>query len=111
MKEKFVFNNPKITINTMVTIIFYLFSIVMIIIANTSDEFKSGPCSPNLDLISFFVIGPISFILAWIYGVVTFIYKKATRTSFFIHLLSFLIWLTVLIVNEILLNYRLSQQF
>lgn len=85
--------------NALLSITFYSIAIITIIITNTSSQFKSGPCTPNLDLLSFLLIGPLSFILLVINGILAFGMEKQTKYSFLIHLLALIIWVMILLVN------------
>jgi hypothetical protein len=83
--------------NAGLTIVFYSIALILITIANTSSQFKSGPCTPNFDLISLFLLGPLSFILLLINGVQAFIRNKQNKYSFYLHLLAIIVWLLILI--------------
>jgi hypothetical protein len=52
-----------------------------------------------LDLISFFLLGPISLILLIINGVQAFVNNKETKFSFYLHLLAVIVWLLILIFD------------
>jgi len=50
--------------NAILTIVFYCLAGILIYIFNSFKEFKSGPCTPNLDFLSLILIGPISLLVA-----------------------------------------------
>jgi hypothetical protein len=85
--------------NALLSITFYVIAVLTIIIINVSGKFKSGPCTPNLDLLSFFFLGPLSFILLVINGISKVVMNKQTKYSFIIHLLALIIWIIILSVN------------
>ena len=82
--------------NALVSAAFYFIAIIAIIVFNVSDEFKSGPCTPNFDIFSVFLLGPLSAILLIKNGIQTFLLKRETSYSFRIHLIALLIWVIVL---------------
>jgi hypothetical protein len=86
--------------NALLSLIFYVLVTIAIVLINISGKFKSGPCTPNLDVMSFFLIGPISLILLMINGIQIFWMKKQTKYSFFIHLAALIIWITILSVGS-----------
>jgi len=58
-------------------------------------NFKSGPCTPNLDIFSWFIATAVSFILL-VKSIVRFVISRDKRRmySFSIHLVAFgLLWL------------------
>lgn len=69
---------------------------VIIILINISGAFKSGPCTPNLDVMSVLFIGPISIVLFVINLLQRISRKRATTYSTIIHLIVFIVWLIVL---------------
>ena len=83
--------------NALLTILFYIVSISAIIYFNFSDDFKSGPCTPNLDLISFMLFGPVILVLSLVNAFTTYKLKRETKYSFFIHFIALFIWLTLFI--------------
>jgi hypothetical protein len=86
--------------NAILSIIFYIVSIITIVIINLSGEFKSGPCTPNLDVFSIFFVAILNVILLIINAILTFGLKKETRYSYFVHLFVFLCWIMALIINS-----------
>jgi hypothetical protein len=87
MKFKIAENKKEI-----ITILFYVASVIFVLIINLSGKFKSGPCNPGLDLISAFLLIVFNIVLLITTAVSTFILKKKTKNLFFIHLFIFLIW-------------------
>ena len=85
--------------NALFSTLIYACIILLVFLINFSGKFKSGPCTPNLDVLSVLIIGPFSLIMILLNGVKTFLYKKPNKFSFFIHLLAFLIWIILLFVN------------
>lgn len=89
--------------NALLSITFYAISIIAIVLINLSGAFKSGPCTPNLDFLSIFVVAILNVILLIINTISTFGLKKETKYSFFVHLsvlIFFVIWITTLITNN-----------
>ena len=89
--------------NALLSITFYAISLLTVVITNLSAEFKSGPCTPNLDFFSIFFVAILNVILLIINSISTFVLKKETRYSFFIHLsvfLIFTIWIITLIISS-----------
>ncbi|SKB77335.1 hypothetical protein SAMN05421800_10862 [Chryseobacterium balustinum] len=72
---------------------FYLIAILTIIVINVSGKFKSGPCTPNLDVLSFFILAILNVILLIINGIKAFIMKKETKLSTIVHLAVLIIWI------------------
>ena len=85
--------------NTLLTLLFYLVAVSLIVWFNLSGQFKSGPCTPNLDGLSYFILGPLSFLLMGINGVLAYYFQKPTKPSFFIHLLALSVWTSILLLN------------
>ena len=86
--------------NALLSIIFYVISVIAILIINLSGQFKSGPCTPNLDFFSIFIVAILNIILLIINAISTFGLKRETRYSYFIHLFIFIIWVIALIINS-----------
>ncbi|WP_269225415.1 hypothetical protein [Flavobacterium eburneipallidum] len=86
--------------NALLSILFYAISIVAIVIINLSGQFKSGPCTPNLDVFSIFLVAILNIILLVVNAISTFGLKKETKYSFYIHLSVFVIWIIALIINS-----------
>jgi hypothetical protein len=78
--------------NAAKTMMFYGVATLIIILINISGLFKSGPCSPNLDVLSVFFIGPISFILFLWNLYLRVLSKRLTLYSLLIHLVVFGGW-------------------
>ncbi len=73
----------------------YLLTIGAIIFFWHSKSFKSGPCTPNLDLLSLMIFGPVALflLLRSIYKV----YKRqGSKTSLLINFIAFSGWLSAL---------------
>ncbi|AWG23492.1 hypothetical protein FFWV33_19115 [Flavobacterium faecale] len=85
--------------NTLKTLVFYAFVFVCILFVNISGKFKSGPCTPNLDVLSIFLIGPVSFILMLVNGIKYFHMERETKFSFYLHFICLLIWILFLRFN------------
>lgn len=83
--------------NALLSIIFYAISIIAIVIINLSGEFKSGPCTPNLDFLSVFFLVILGIILLIFNAILAFGLKKETKYSFFIHLFVIAIFVTYII--------------
>jgi len=79
--------------NALKSIMFYLIAILTIIVINVSGKFKSGPCTPNLDVLSVFILAILNVILLIINGIKAFIMKKETKLSTIIHLAVLIIWI------------------
>ncbi|AZB28566.1 hypothetical protein EB354_04410 [Chryseobacterium balustinum] len=79
--------------NALKSIMFYLIAILTIIVINVSGKFKSGPCTPNLDVLSFFILAILNVILLIINGIKAFIMKKETKLSTIVHLAVLIIWI------------------
>ncbi len=86
--------------NALLSIIFYVISIIVIVIINLSGQFKSGPCTPNLDVFSIFFVAITNIILLVVNAILTFVLKRETKYSFCIHLSVFAIWVMALIINS-----------
>lgn len=85
--------------NALLTTLFYSISVSAIVLMNNSAQFKSGPCTPGLDLLSFFLLGPISIVLLIKNGLSAFCYERQTKQSFLIYVFALTIWLLVLFLN------------
>jgi hypothetical protein len=79
--------------NALKSIMFYLIAILTIIVINVSGKFKSGPCTPNLDVLSVFILAILNVILLIINGIKAFIMKKETKLSTIVHLAVLIIWI------------------
>ncbi len=71
--------------NAKLTIIFYVISIIIIVGINVSEKFKTGHCTPNLDLLSIPLLALFSFFLAFFNAILAFGFNKPTKKSFYIH--------------------------
>lgn len=85
--------------NLALTLLFYLISVLTITVINMSGQFKSGPCTPSLDIVCYFLLGPLILIFLIINGVSKFYFHKQTKYSFYIHLLALIIWTGILLIN------------
>lgn len=79
--------------NALKSIVFYIIAILMIVVINISGKFKSGPCTPNLDVLSVFVFMILNVILLIINGIKAFVMKKETKISTIVHLAFLIIWI------------------
>ncbi|OBW42722.1 hypothetical protein AB670_00935 [Chryseobacterium sp. MOF25P] len=79
--------------NALKSIMFYLIAILTIIVINVSGKFKSGPCTPNLDVLLVFILAILNVILLIINGIKAFIMKKETKLSTIVHLAVLIIWI------------------
>ncbi|REC41904.1 hypothetical protein DRF69_13190 [Chryseobacterium sp. 5_R23647] len=79
--------------NALKSIMFYLIAILTIIVINVSGKFKSGPCTPNLDVLSVFILAILNVILLIINGIKAFIMKKETKLSTIVYLAVLIIWI------------------
>jgi hypothetical protein len=86
--------------NALLSIIFYVISVIAIVIIDLSGQFKSDPCTPNLDFFSIFIVAILNVILLITNAISTFWLKKETRYSYFVHLSVFIIWIMVLIISS-----------
>ncbi|PSR54097.1 hypothetical protein AHMF7605_11475 [Adhaeribacter arboris] len=84
--------------NAIKSLIFYGIYITVIILINASGAFKSGPCTPNLDILSIFLIGPISLILL-IKNLGKLFAKHPTKYSTLIHGVGLLTWMVILFLG------------
>jgi hypothetical protein len=78
------------------TLIYYILAIPLLIYFNTSSDFKTGPCTPNLDILSFMLSGVFTLILV---GRGTFLLIKNGKLvlfPFLLNLLALIIWLIFL---------------
>jgi hypothetical protein len=87
--------------NATLSVMFYAISITAVIFFNLSGQYKSGPCTPNLDVFSIYFVSILNTILLIINAILTFGLKRQTRYSYFIHLSVFIIWITFLIFNSL----------
>lgn len=79
--------------NALKSIVFYIIAILTIVLINISGKFKSGPCTPNLDVLSVFIFIILNVILLIINGVKAFVMKKETKLSTIVHLAVLIIWI------------------
>lgn len=77
--------------NALKSIVFYLIAILIIVAINISGKFKSGPCTPNLDVLSMFTVFILNVILLIINFIKAFIMKRKNRLSVVVHLVALLI--------------------
>lgn len=82
------------------SIIVYIVLLLIIIAINVSGKFKSGPCSPNLDILSVFGGIIINITLLIINGIKAFVMKREARLSTFVHFAVLIIWV-ILIFGKI----------
>lgn len=75
------------------SIVFYVIAILTIVLINISGKFKSGPCTPNLDVLSVFIFIILNIILLIINGIKAFAMKKEMRLSTIVHLAVLIIWI------------------
>lgn len=75
------------------SIVFYIIAILVIVVINISGKFKSGPCTPNLDVLSVFIFIILNVILLIINGIKAFAMKKEMRLSTIVHLAVLIIWI------------------
>ncbi len=78
--------------NAIKSIIFYLIVTLIIVAINVSGKFKSGPCTPNLDVLSIFVLIILNIILLIISIIKAFVMKKKTKPSMIVHFIVLIIW-------------------
>lgn len=79
--------------NAIKSIVFYIIAILIIVLINISGKFKSGPCTPNLDVLSVFIFIILNVILLIINGIKAFAMKKEMRLSTIVHLAVLIIWI------------------
>lgn len=79
--------------NALKSIVFYVIAILVIALINISGKFKSGPCTPNLDVLSVFIFIILNVILLIINGIKAFAMKKEMRLSTIVHLAVLIIWI------------------
>ena len=68
------------------TVIYYVVVVGLVYYFNASGNYKSGPCTPNLDLLSVFLAFFITCILLFRSAFLTFKQTKPYLLSFLIHL-------------------------
>ncbi|KUJ53414.1 hypothetical protein AR685_03240 [Chryseobacterium sp. JAH] len=86
--------------NAVKSIIFYIVLLLIIVAINVSGKFKSGPCSPSLDILSVFGGIIINITLLIINGIKAFVMKREARLSTFVHFAVLIIWV-ILIFGKI----------
>lgn len=79
--------------NALKSIVFYIIAILVIILINIPEKFKSGPCTPNLDVLSVFVFMILNVILLIINGIKVVVMKKETKISTIVHLAFLIVWI------------------
>lgn len=79
--------------NALKSIVFYIIAILVIVVINISGKFKSSPCTPNLDVLSVFILAILNVILLIINGIKAFVMKKETKFSTIVHLAVLIIWI------------------
>ncbi len=79
--------------NAIKSIVFYVIAILIIVLINISGKFKSGPCTPNLDVLSVFIFKILNVILLIINGIKAFVMKKETKLSTIVNLAVLIIWI------------------
>lgn len=81
--------------NALKSILFYAVALLIVVVINFSGKFKSGPCTPNLDVLSVFAVVALNVILLIVNIVKAFVMKKQTRFSVVVHFVALLIWAIV----------------
>ena len=84
--------------NAILTTVFYITAILIIFAINISGQFKSYH-SPNLDLISIFLVVVINIILLVI-NAVLLINKRPVKSSFLIHLSFTVFWILFYLIDK-----------
>ena len=84
--------------NKIITVVFYLSSILIVFAINISGQFKSYH-SPNLDLLSIFLVVIINVILLVINGILL-LNKKPVKSSFLIHLSFTVFWILFYLIDK-----------
>ncbi len=84
--------------NAILTTVFYITAILIIFAINISGQFKSYH-SPNLDLISIFLVVVINIILLVI-NAVLLINKRPVKSSFLIHLSFTIFWILFYLIDK-----------
>ena len=79
--------------NALKSIIFYAIAILTIVAINVSGKFKSGPCTPNLDVFSVFIVVALNVILLIVNAIKAFVMKKQTRLSFVVHFVALIVFI------------------
>lgn len=87
--------------NALKSIIFYVLALLTIVIINFSGKFKSGPCTPNLDVLSVFIFIILNVILLIINGIKAFVMNKQTKVSTIVHFIALIIWLICINSNVV----------
>jgi hypothetical protein len=78
------------------TLTFYAASLLIIGLINMSGEFRSGPCAPDLDVLSILCIGPLSLIFLIINIFQKLLSNRPTTYSAVIHSFIFIVWILML---------------
>lgn len=86
--------------NALKTVWFYVVALPLTVIINMSGAFKSGPCTPNLDVVSVLLLALLTILLLFINGFLAFGLERETKYSFFIHLGVFVIGLAFFLADR-----------
>lgn len=86
--------------NALKSIIFYVIASLMIVVINASGKFKSGPCTPNLDILSVYAVVVLNIVLLIVNVIKALVMKRQTRLSVTVHFFVLLIWI-------IFFNYKM----
>jgi hypothetical protein len=78
---------------------YHLFSAIAVVYFMKSGNFKSGPCTPDLDVLGFFLALLISIVLTLV-GIVMLIKSRQNKYFLIINLTAMLIWLSILFWNS-----------
>ncbi len=82
--------------NASYTLMFYFVVVILVTIFNTASQFKSGSCTPNLDVFSFFLVGLMSLVLLFVNVIRRIVRKRDTLYSSILHLVGFSTWCLIL---------------
>jgi len=80
-------------------VVYHLLSAIAVIYFTTSGSFKSGPCTPNLDVLGFFIATAASIVLTF-YSLVMVARNRENKYFLFINLAAMLIWLSIFYWNS-----------
>jgi len=84
------------------TVLYYLIICPIVIYFNTNKNYRSGPCTPNLDVLSFFLAILSTMVLLVINGVLTIRRGKVYLPSLLIHVLV----LVVVIISGVIESHH-----
>lgn len=85
--------------NAIKSVVFYVSAILIIVAIDASEKFKSGLCTPNLDILSVYIFVILNIILLIINVFKAFVLKKQTQSSSIIHLIVLLSWIIYFNIN------------